>query len=252
MTAPAFTVHKQVRGVPEVSQGRRPRTTRTTYYPRGWKRYSLIFGGPRYRYVRTDANGNRTVWHGSPTSNAIGVFLAIALPIGLAIVFWPVALVIVGVLLVWLSVALVRRRSVPKRSAPSAAVPKSSTPPPAARVPAPLVAQMYVRAFSEGIGQIESFLRRGALTLDVASLTEFQATIYRVHGRLEAISPLPPNFAPINQQLLLGLAGAADGVAQTLAHVHSGHAAEAQVALGVAVDRLSQAIGIFNEQVAPA
>src|ERR1700686_3650327 len=39
---------------------------------------------PRYRYVRTDAKGNRTVWHGSPLSNAFGTFLAVGLPIAAA------------------------------------------------------------------------------------------------------------------------------------------------------------------------
>ena len=58
---------------------RRPKTTKTTYYPRGWRRYSLLFGGPRYRYVHTDAEGNRTISHGGPVSNAIGCLVGIPL-----------------------------------------------------------------------------------------------------------------------------------------------------------------------------
>jgi hypothetical protein len=64
-----------------MSGSRKPRTTKTTYYPRGWRRYSLFFGGPRYRYVHSDANGNRTISHGGPISKALGCIIGIPLAI---------------------------------------------------------------------------------------------------------------------------------------------------------------------------
>jgi hypothetical protein len=64
-----------------VTASRKPRTTKTTSYPRGWRRHSSIFGGPRYRYVHTDAKGNRTISHGGPISNALGWIIGIPLAI---------------------------------------------------------------------------------------------------------------------------------------------------------------------------
>ena len=109
-----------------MSAPRKPRTTKTTYYPRGWRRHSMLLGGPRYRYVHTDARGNRTVWHGSPGSNAFGYIFGVLLVIGLAIVYWPVALAIAGVLVLAFTVAVVQRRAA--RQLPLSAPP--SAPPP--------------------------------------------------------------------------------------------------------------------------